>query len=464
MDNVLHLIEQYGYLIVFFGVMLESVGIPIPGETILIASGVLAHRGTLGLGEVILFGVLGAVVGDQIGYWIGREGGRRFVLRWGRYVHVTPERLSRAEDFFVRHGGKAVFLARFVAGLRVFGALVAGISRMHWRTFFLYNVLGGATWATAAILAGYLLGGSLGLLDRWLGRATLLLAGLFLLALSLYASYRWASNHPEQLARLARRLGGGYLQAFLRSPAGLWVRRRLSPGEVYGLYLTAGLAATALFSWAFGGIVQDIVARDPLVRVDVAILRFLRSRSEPYLAPPATALDTLLSSGTLLTAGTIIGITLLAAAWKRREFRPGFYGSVLLAATLGAWTLSALFEVLFHRPAPPAQLRIVSAAGEFGFPSSAALSAVAVGVAVWYVFSLRPPESRGGSWRAKTRVGLAVVSVALVSGLVQVYTGTHYPSDVLAGWALGGLWASVCLTAAEVFRRLREDKPRRQTE
>src|SRR4051794_37011466 len=139
--------------------MLESIGIPLPGETILIAAGVMVQQGHLDLGDAIVFGILGAVVGDQIGYWVGREGGRPFVLRWGRYVLITPECLEHAESFFERHGGKAVFLARFVAGLRVFGALVAGISRMRWRTFLFYNALGGASWATAAVLVGYFLGG-----------------------------------------------------------------------------------------------------------------------------------------------------------------------------------------------------------------------------------------------------------------------------------------------------------------
>src|SRR5215203_1615827 len=175
MDSILHLISQYGYLIVFFGVMAESTGMPLPGETILISAGILVQRGSLDLGDAIFFGILGAVVGDQIGYWIGREGGRPFVLRYGRYVLITPERLERAEAFFTRHGGKAVFMARFFSGLRVFGALVAGMSRMRWVTFIIYNALGGAVWATAAVLVGYFLGSSIGLVERWLGRATLVL-------------------------------------------------------------------------------------------------------------------------------------------------------------------------------------------------------------------------------------------------------------------------------------------------
>jgi membrane protein DedA with SNARE-associated domain len=110
MEQVLSLIEHYGYLVVFFGVMLESTGVPLPGETILLTSGFLAQRGRLDLGDAIVFGTLGAVVGDQIGYWVGRKGGRPFVLRWGRYVRITPERLARAEERLVRSGVDAIYI------------------------------------------------------------------------------------------------------------------------------------------------------------------------------------------------------------------------------------------------------------------------------------------------------------------------------------------------------------------
>lgn len=194
MGGLLDLIGRYGYLAVFFGVMLESFGVPLPGETVLLLSGALAHQGVLDFGDAIVFGVLGAVVGDQLGYWAGRRGGRAFVLRWGRFVLVTPERLGRAEAFFDRHGGRAVFLARFVSGLRVFGALVAGTSRMPWSRFALYNALGGAVWATAAVSVGYFLWGSISLVEHWVGRASLLLSAALALALLLSGVYRWVSR------------------------------------------------------------------------------------------------------------------------------------------------------------------------------------------------------------------------------------------------------------------------------
>jgi membrane protein DedA with SNARE-associated domain len=194
MDQILSLISQYGYLFIFFGVMLESIGVPLPGETLLIAAGFLVHLGTLDMGETIAFGILGTIVGNQIGYWVGREGGRPLVLRWGWYVGVTHARLLRVEEFFARHGGKAVFLARFVPWLRAFGALTAGISRMPWRTFLFYNVLAGAVWATASILLGYLFSGSLDLLEEWMGSVTVLLVLLLVLTLISYLAYRWVTN------------------------------------------------------------------------------------------------------------------------------------------------------------------------------------------------------------------------------------------------------------------------------
>jgi membrane protein DedA with SNARE-associated domain len=455
-DRLLSLIEHYGYLVVLFGVMAESTGVPLPGETILITAGVLAQRGHLVLGEAVAFGVLGAVLGDQIGYWVGREGGRPFVLRWGRYVFITPERLGRAEAFFGRHGGKAVFLARFFSGFRVFGASVAGMSQMRWRTFLFYNVLGGAVWATAAVSVGYFLGTSLGLVERWTGRATAFLGGLLVAALLVYLGYRWIVSHPELIGRAFYRLGGECLRTFLRSPAGGWLERRFSPRRAFGLVLTVGLVLTGLFSWAFGGVVQDVLARDPLVRVDVAVLRYLHAHAEPFLTLSAGVFEAVFSPEALLSAAALAGCALAVVAYRRKDFRSGFSGAVLLAIAFGTGALAEFFKILFHRPRPPAPLRLVHETGN-GFPSAHAVAIVAVGAAVWYLWSIRPEGAWGGSWRAKARVGLAVVAIALLVGIGRVYEGAHYPSDVLAGWALGGVWASVCLTAAEVFRRLREN-------
>ncbi|BBL80243.1 hypothetical protein RxyAA322_20970 [Rubrobacter xylanophilus] len=457
-SEVISLLSRYGYLVVFFGVMAESAGIPLPGETILLAAGALAQRGVLDPADVLLFGFLGAVVGDQLGYWIGRRGGRRFVLRWGRRFALTPERLAAAERFFGRHGGKAVFLARFVAGLRVFGALVAGIGRMRWGTFFVFNALGGAVWASAAVLAGYLLGGSLALAERWAGRASILLALAAGAAVLLYLLYRWLRGHRELLESIAGRLMEGLPGAFLRSGAGRWLVRRLSPGEVYGLTLTAGLLLAGLFSWAFGGIVEDVVTRDPLVRVDLSVLRFVHAHGEPGLTAAVLVFEALFSPEVLLPAAALAGLGLLLLAGRSgASSRTELSGAVLLASALGTGALVWLFKLFFDRPRPPAALQLVHETGQ-GFPSGHAMAAFTVGAALCYAVFLRGPGSRLGSWRAKVRVVVLWVATVFLVGAGRVYTGAHYPSDVLAGWALGGAWASVCITSGEVFRRLRAAK------
>lgn len=190
LGSLLGLIDRYGYLIVFLGVMMESAGVPLPGETVLLLSGALAHQGVLDFVPVLVVGALGAVIGDQLGYWAGRLGGRPSVLRWGRYILITPERLERAEAFFDRYGGRAVFLARFVSGLRIFGALVAGTSRMPWGRFIFFNALGASVWVAAAVSVGYFLWASISLVEHWAGRISLSLIAVLALVLLLRRVYR----------------------------------------------------------------------------------------------------------------------------------------------------------------------------------------------------------------------------------------------------------------------------------
>src|SRR5213595_290997 len=137
------LVSDYGLFLLFVLVAMESAGIPLPGETALVAAGVLASRGDMDIVAVIAVAATAAIVGDNIGYWAGRLGGRRLLERWEPLERHASRVLPWSERFFQRHGGKTIFLARFVAVLRVTAALVAGISRMHWWLFFLWNAAGG---------------------------------------------------------------------------------------------------------------------------------------------------------------------------------------------------------------------------------------------------------------------------------------------------------------------------------
>jgi membrane protein DedA with SNARE-associated domain len=151
---VTHLVNHYGLIFLFAIVTAESAGVWVPGETALVTAGVLASQGHLTIEWVIVVAAAGAIIGDNIGYWIGRTGGRRLAEKLPWLARFLPP----AERFFERHGGKAVFFARFLAGLRVTGAWMAGISRMHWATFLAWNAAGGIVWATAVGLVAYFFG------------------------------------------------------------------------------------------------------------------------------------------------------------------------------------------------------------------------------------------------------------------------------------------------------------------
>ncbi len=177
---------HYGYLLVFMGVMLENsamLGVIIPGETILIIAAFYAAQHSLNIYWIVVLAFTGAVIGDNIGYYIGRRGGRRFLLKYGKYFFVKRQRLQAVEKYFKQHGGKTIFIARFTAFLRALGAITAGSVKMPYREFFAYNVAGAALWSIVISLLGYFLGGNWKLVEKilrnmGLAALALLVAGI----------------------------------------------------------------------------------------------------------------------------------------------------------------------------------------------------------------------------------------------------------------------------------------------
>lgn len=174
-----HLLATYGYLAVFLFVMIESSGIPFPGETMLITAAAYAGTGRLLIPFVIASAAAGAILGDNIGYIVGRTGGRVIVDRYGKYVHLDARKVKIAERFFDKHGDKTVFIGRFIAVLRAWAAFLAGVNRMHWLKFFAFNAAGGITWSVLYGTLAFELGKSLqDKLFTWIGRGGLILAAI----------------------------------------------------------------------------------------------------------------------------------------------------------------------------------------------------------------------------------------------------------------------------------------------
>jgi membrane protein DedA with SNARE-associated domain len=151
-----HFITQHGLPLLFLVVMIESCGVPLPGETALILFGVLASEGHYNIAAVIAVAAAGAIVGDNLGYWIiGRWGGRELFERWGWLKQYSDRVLPRAEELMAKHGGKTVFFGRFITVLRYTAAWVAGLGKMHWLRFLFWNAAGGICWATLVGLVAY---------------------------------------------------------------------------------------------------------------------------------------------------------------------------------------------------------------------------------------------------------------------------------------------------------------------
>jgi membrane protein DedA with SNARE-associated domain len=203
MGFVIHLqdyLSTYGYFAIFVIVGLESAGIPMPGETVLVAGAILAGEGKLNIFGVIGAAAAGAIIGDNCGYWIGREFGFPIAYRYGRYVRLDERRLKLGQYLFLRHGGKIVFFGRFVAILRAFAAFLAGVNRFNWERFFFFNAAGGIVWATIFGMGGYFLGRAFENYARPVGFAAL--AGA---VIAFFIGARFVRYHEQALEEEAER-------------------------------------------------------------------------------------------------------------------------------------------------------------------------------------------------------------------------------------------------------------------
>jgi membrane protein DedA with SNARE-associated domain len=158
------IVDAIGYPAAGLGILIESAGVPFPGEALLLAAAAWAAARHQSLVLVILFGFLGATVGANLGYYLGYRGGRPFVERFGSIFHIRPEHIARSELFFARHGDKAVLGARFILGLRTWGSMLAGMARMPFWRFQVFSALGALGWSLIVGTVGYLLGNNLPLI------------------------------------------------------------------------------------------------------------------------------------------------------------------------------------------------------------------------------------------------------------------------------------------------------------
>ncbi len=439
---------HWGYAVIFLGATLEAsafLGLVVPGETLVVFGGFLAAHGSFDVWRLVVVVSIGAVIGDSIGYELGRRLGRPWLLRYGHRFGLYPVHLERVDGFFARHGGKTIFLGRFVGLLRAVAPFVAGASRMPYRSFLPYNLLGGVLWSLSFVLLGYFVGESWQAAERWIGRASAIVGGAALFVFALAWLWRWLSRHEAVVRRRwADVLGHPWMVAVRRrfAPQLAFVRARLSPEAYLGLHLTVGALVLAAAAWSFGVIAQDVVRGQPLTVIDVQLSAWLHAHSTPRLTAVMRFVSDVGAPPVALGMAALVALLLL---WRRY-----WYWLLALVLTVpGGLLLNVFLKIAFHRQGPGFQGSVPTLTG-YSFPSSHTLAAaVLYGVlAAFGVWTLR-------AWRWRVLVVLVAGSLVVLIGFSRLYLGAHYPSDVLAAAAEGLAWLALCLTAVDTLRRRR---------
>lgn len=421
-------------LLVFVTAMAESivvVGMFVPGTAILIGISAVAGLGELRLWPLLLWATLGAVAGDGISYWIGHRYKEHIRASWP--LRERPELFEKGEAFFHRYGAMSVAIGRFVPGVRAVIPVVAGVVGMKPLRFYAVNILSAMVWAPAHILPGAGMGLALGVLGSIAGRlVAAVVGGLILLGLVLWVVHlgvRWVA---PGLARRYRRFVAGCKRR------GTWLDRMI----VYGLdpddpgtstLIVMGVAAVALAT-AFAGLTEDVFMREPITRMDTAVSTLVQGWRTP-------ALDRVMVAITSLGDGVVVIPVLAAVAlWLAFKGKKKLAGGLLLTLALAAVSVPLLKSTLVI----PRPTELYSGADAFSFPSGHATSAAALYASIAWLAT----HNAALRWKI---VGFALAGILITAiAASRIYLAAHWPSDVLAGLALGSALAAIY---ALVFRR-----------
>ena len=450
-ETILSLHGWVALLVIFLLPALEAsafFGVVFPGEIAVILGGVLAFQHRVDLGAVIAVAVVGAVAGDTVGYLVGRRWGRR-MLHGSLSRFVKAHHLDQAERFLTRHGGKAVFFGRWTAALRALIPGLAGMSGVHYRTFAIWNVLGGGLWVATFVLVGYVAGEGWRKVEEIAKRASLVLLLIVVLVVGIVLLGRWIAQHPERTRAAVRRQLDRPAVARLRARYErqlAFLARRLRPGGALGLSLTLGLLAIGIAGWAFGAVAQAVLASEDLTQFDGFVQRFFSGHRESWLTTVLRDAVGLGGAGLLLAIGLAVGLGFRLA---RGRWQPLL---LLVGAWAGAELLALSVDALVKRPRPP--LSLVDANG-FAFPSREATAAAALYGMLVALAGIATPR-----WSLRVAVATGAVLALALLGLGQVYLGANWLSDVLGGYALGGLWLFVLLTAVKTLVGWRQSSRR----
>ncbi len=448
-NNILPSIEHFrfgGYWIAFFAALLETtigIGLFLPGSTIILFLGALSARGYLDLGDLIWFAVMGAIIGDNINYYLGKRYGARWVEKG--FWFLKTQHIEKARHFMENHGAKSIFLGRFIPSVKEVVPFLAGTLMMKKRTFFLWNVLGAIGWGLQWVLAGFIFAQSLNIAELWLSRAGLFVALLLTLSGILYFCKRLIIRKGKQFFTMSSSLWESVKKAVQNNEHVVqWMQRhpkiisffqaRLNKSTFSGLPLSILTLVFVYILALFGGVVEDLITSDPIVAADIRIANLLTAFRTDTLTNVFSWITLLGKSQVILC---FIAVT-VAILWLWRKY---YYILPIFIAVIGSGAFTYLGKLAFHRPRPELA---VYAEHSFSFPSGHATVAVAFYGFLFYLLIRFTPN-----WTRKVNLFFAGILLILSIGLSRIYLGVHFLSDVWSGYLVGSMWLIIAISFSE---------------
>ncbi len=449
-------IGQWAYMLAFFAALLETIigiGMVTPGSTIILfLGGYTALTGNLDFFDLVFFAATGAIFGDNINYSLGKKFGEKWQKN-GFWI-VKPEHFRMGHMFFQKHGGKSVFLGRFVPMVKEMTPFVAGSLHMKWRTFFFFNVFGGIGWAFEFLGLGFLFAGSLVLAEAWLGRIAFFIFALLLFLLFL-SFLQWSlTKYGKQVFAYFLRIFVFLRQSFFQINGVkkyiknhpkiiLFIHNRFSSHSFFGFPLTILSVIFFYFFFGYLGMVEDFVSGDIIIQIDTRLENLL------FLFRDSTLFHIFLWITALGKSEVILSFLLISSVilWLLQK-KPAILS--LWISVVGAGGIVYLSKLFFDRPRPELALYIEHTPS---FPSAHATIAVAFyGFLAWMIMR------NVSGWKAKIHIFFVTLILILLIGFSRLYLGVHYLSDVLAGYFVGGMMLVFSIALLEYWKSTHHKK------
>ncbi len=437
-----------GYWIALFAALLETtigIGLLIPGSTIILFMGGLAGKGYFDIGDLLWFVIIGAIIGDNINYFIGKKYGAKIFTKG--FWFINPLYLKSGKNFFEKYGSKSVFISRFIPSVKEIIPLIAGTFGMKRLPFMVWNILGAIGWSIVWVLPGYFFAQSLNLAKIWLTRTGFFLIIFLAVFIIFYILKIILLKKGKQLFSFLFSVWQSIKQAIIANREVQkfterhktffqFIQRRLNKNNFYGLPFTLLSLALIYIIFLLGGIAEDIINSDLIVSADIRVANLLAIFRSAELTKFFFWI-TLLGKLQIVLIFTIATILILWI-WKKR-----FYIIPLLLSIVGGEFLAFIGKIVFHRARPSVA---IYAEKSFSFPSGHAAIAVAFYGFITYIVIRNAKQ-----WNKKINAFFIGFLIIILIGFSRLYLGVHYVSDVWGGYLAGAIGLIIAISFSEYF-------------